>query len=89
MFSNIANKPIIAARLIQGEYRTPEEVRAALSACFKLNSVQVRALLAPRAPAEIVEAAVAHARALSDELHRSDGREVRYDIVLVKLDFLC
>ncbi|KAL0840571.1 hypothetical protein ABMA28_015785 [Loxostege sticticalis] len=68
-----------AARLIQGTYRTAEEVRAALSACFKLNSVQVRALLTPLAAPEIVEAAVAHARALSDELHRSDGREIRLE----------
>ncbi|CAH2075120.1 unnamed protein product, partial [Iphiclides podalirius] len=66
-----------AARLIQGEYRTAEEVRAALSACVKLNSVQVRALLAPIAPPELVEAAVAHARALADELYRADGREIR------------
>lgn len=65
-----------AARLIQGEYRTVEEVRAALSACFKLNSVQVRALLTPVATPEIVEAAVAHARALADELYRADGREI-------------
>lgn len=66
----------ITARLIQGEYRTPEEVRAALSACVKLNSVQVRALLSPIAPPEMVEAAVDHARALADELYRADGREV-------------
>ncbi|XP_013177588.1 PREDICTED: afadin-like [Papilio xuthus] len=66
-----------AARLIQGEYRTAEEVRATLSACVKLNSVQVRALLAPIAPPDIVDAAVAHARALADELYRADGREIR------------
>lgn len=65
------------ARLIQGEYRTAEEVRAALSACVKLNSVQVRALLAPVAPHDVVDAAVAHARALADELYRADGREVK------------
>ncbi|CAH2992029.1 unnamed protein product [Chilo suppressalis] len=68
-----------AARLIQGEYRTADEARAALSACFKLNSVQVRALLAPLASPEVLEAAVNHARALSDELHRSDGREIRLE----------
>ncbi|CAG9785219.1 unnamed protein product [Diatraea saccharalis] len=68
-----------AARLIQGEYRTADEARAALSACFKLNSVQVRALLAPLTPPEVLEAAVNHARALSDELHRSDGREIRLE----------
>ncbi|XP_068630825.1 afadin isoform X2 [Battus philenor] len=66
-----------AALLIQAEYRTPDEVRSALSACVKLNSVQVRALLSPIAPPEIVDAAVAHARALADELYRADGREIR------------
>ncbi|XP_045513951.1 afadin isoform X3 [Pieris brassicae] len=68
-----------AARLIQGEYRTAEEVRAALAACFKLNSVQVRALLSPLLPPELVEAAVAHARALADELYRADGREIELE----------
>ncbi|XP_045486498.1 afadin isoform X2 [Pieris rapae] len=68
-----------AARLIQGEYRTAEEVRAALAACFKLNSVQVRALLSPLLPADLVEAAVAHARALADELYRADGREIELE----------
>ncbi|KAI5636412.1 DIL domain-containing protein [Phthorimaea operculella] len=65
-----------AARLIQGEYRTPEEVRAALAACFKLNSVQVRALLAPLVTPDVLEAGVQHARALADELCRADGREI-------------
>ncbi|XP_045493705.1 afadin isoform X7 [Colias croceus] len=68
-----------AARLIQGEYRTAEEVRAALAACFKLNSVQVRALLAPLLPPELLDAAVQHARALADELYRADGREIRLE----------
>ncbi|XP_063379407.1 uncharacterized protein LOC134666186 [Cydia fagiglandana] len=65
-----------AARLISGTYRTAEEVRAALAACFKLNSVQVRALLAPLAPPDVVDAAAHHARALADELCRADGREI-------------
>ncbi|CAK1553482.1 unnamed protein product [Leptosia nina] len=68
-----------AARLIQGEYRTADDVRAALAACFKLNSVQVRALLTPLLPPDLVEAAVAHARALADELYRADGREIRLE----------
>lgn len=76
---------MFAARLIQGEYRTAEEVRAALAACFKLNSVQVRALLANVAPPEVVEAAVAHARALADELYRADGREVPLHIYIITL----
>ncbi|XP_053603123.1 afadin isoform X5 [Plodia interpunctella] len=68
-----------AARLIQGSYRTAEEARAALSACFKLNSVQVRALLSATSSADVVQAAVAHARALADELCRADGREIRLE----------
>lgn len=65
-----------AARLIAGTYRSAEEVCGALGACFKLNSVQVRALLAPLLPPDLVDAAAAHARARADELYRADGREV-------------
>lgn len=65
-----------AARLISGTYRSAEEVCGALGACFKLNSVQVRALLAPLLPPDLVDAAAAHARARADELYRADGREV-------------
>ncbi|XP_039748543.1 afadin isoform X2 [Pararge aegeria] len=65
-----------AARLISGAYRNAEEVCSALGACFKLNSVQVRALLAPLLPPELVDAAVAHARSRADELYRADGREI-------------
>lgn len=74
----------VAARLISGTYRTGAEVRAALAACFKLNSVQVRALLTPLAPPDVVDAAAAHATALADELCKADGREVRprYNMLL-------
>ncbi|XP_050342446.1 afadin isoform X2 [Nymphalis io] len=65
-----------AARLIAGSYRSAEEVCGALGACFKLNSVQVRALLAPLLPPDLVDAAAAHARARADELYRADGREI-------------
>ncbi|XP_045765016.1 afadin isoform X5 [Maniola jurtina] len=65
-----------AARLISGTYRSAEDVCGALGACFKLNSVQVRALLAPLLPPELVDAAVAHARSRADELYRADGREI-------------
>ncbi|XP_023941942.2 afadin isoform X3 [Bicyclus anynana] len=65
-----------AARLISGAYRNAEEVCGALGACFKLNSVQVRALLAPLLPPELVDAAAAHARSRADELYRADGREI-------------
>ncbi|CAB3243951.1 unnamed protein product [Arctia plantaginis] len=68
-----------AARLIQGEYRTEEDVCAALKACFKLNSVQARALLAPLAPPDVVEAGVAYVRTHTDELYRADGREIRLE----------
>nr|XP_026485857.1 afadin isoform X1 [Vanessa tameamea]XP_026485858.1 afadin isoform X1 [Vanessa tameamea]XP_026485859.1 afadin isoform X1 [Vanessa tameamea] len=65
-----------AARLIAGTYRSAEDVCGALGACFKLNSVQVRALLAPLLPPDLVDAAAAHARARADELYRADGREI-------------
>ncbi|CAG9115576.1 unnamed protein product [Plutella xylostella] len=64
-----------AARLIQGSYRTVEDIRLALSACFKLNSVQVRALLGGLEPA-LLEAGVAAARAAADELCTADGRQI-------------
>lgn len=70
---------VISARLIQGEYRTAEEVVAALKACFKLNSVQTRALLTPLAPPDVVEAGVAYVRTHTDELYRADGREIRLE----------
>ncbi|XP_063890588.1 afadin isoform X2 [Helicoverpa armigera] len=68
-----------AARLIQGEYRTPDEAVGALKACFKLNSVQTRALLTPLAPPDVVEAGVAYVRAHTDELYRADGRDIRLE----------
>lgn len=52
---------------------------SALSSCSKLNSVQVRALLTPLAPPEVIEAGVAHAARLADELCRADGRGVRLE----------
>ncbi|KAJ8732197.1 hypothetical protein PYW08_014927 [Mythimna loreyi] len=68
-----------AARLIQGEYRTADEAVAALKACFKLNSVQTRALLTPLASPDVVEAGVAYVRTHTDELYRADGREIRLE----------
>ncbi|XP_026729441.1 afadin isoform X3 [Trichoplusia ni] len=68
-----------AARLIQGEYRTAEEVVGALKACFKLNSVQARALLAPLVSEPVLEAGVGYVRAHTDELYRADGRDIRLD----------
>nr|XP_049703133.1 afadin isoform X3 [Helicoverpa armigera] len=68
-----------AARLIQGEYRTPDEAVGALKACFKLNSVQTRALLTPLAPPDVVEAGVSYVRAHTDELYRADGRDIRLE----------
>lgn len=69
----------VVARLIQGEYRTAEEVVGALKACFKLNSVQARALLAPLVSEPVLEAGVGYVRAHTDELYRADGRDIRLD----------
>lgn len=70
---------LFSARLIQGEYRTADEAVAALKACFKLNSVQTRALLSPLAPPDVVEAGVAYVRSHTDELYRADGRDIRLE----------
>ncbi|XP_014441875.1 afadin [Tupaia chinensis] len=74
-----------ATTLLTMDKYIPEDVPHVSSACFKLNSLQLQALLQnyhcapdePFIPADLVENVVAVAENTADELARSDGREVR------------
>nr|XP_024215475.1 afadin isoform X1 [Halyomorpha halys] len=76
-----------AAHLLQAPKYSCDDLASLSSTCFKLNSLQLRALLQnyqptpdePRIPHDIVENVVRVAENLADELARSDGREVRLE----------
>uniref|UniRef100_A0A023F3L1 Putative actin filament-binding protein afadin n=3 Tax=Triatoma infestans TaxID=30076 RepID=A0A023F3L1_TRIIF len=76
-----------AAHLLQAPKYTCDDLATLSSTCFKLNSLQLRALLQryqctpdePRIPHDIVDNVVRVAENLADELARSDGREVRLE----------
>ncbi|OWK02060.1 hypothetical protein Celaphus_00019182, partial [Cervus elaphus hippelaphus] len=65
----------------------PDDIPNINSTCFKLNSLQLQALLQnyhcapdePFVPADLIENVVAVAENTADELARSDGREVRLE----------
>ncbi|XP_076466246.1 afadin-like [Babylonia areolata] len=78
---------IQAAHLLQAPKVTNDDINSISSTCFKLNSLQVRALLTryipdanepPVCPA-FVERVVAIAEDMTDELTRSEGGEVRLE----------
>lgn len=76
-----------AAHLLQSSKWSREDVPSIGSACFKLNSLQMRALLTgyipqagePRVPPELIESVVAVAASTADEQTRTEGREVRLE----------
>ncbi|CAG0912478.1 unnamed protein product [Notodromas monacha] len=76
-----------AAHLLQAPKWTPEDIAMISSACFKLNSMQLRALLEkftptrnePEIPRELVESVVRVAENTADELLKADGRVVRLE----------
>ncbi|XP_014481501.1 PREDICTED: uncharacterized protein LOC106747929 isoform X2 [Dinoponera quadriceps] len=76
-----------ATHLLQAPKYNAEELATLSSTCFKLNSLQVRALLQkyqpaadePRLPAELIENVVRVAESVADTLARSDGREIRLE----------
>ncbi|XP_032674390.1 uncharacterized protein LOC116845606 isoform X3 [Odontomachus brunneus] len=76
-----------ATHLLQAPKYNAEELATLSSTCFKLNSLQVRALLQkyqpaadePRLPAELIENVVRVAESVADALARSDGREIRLE----------
>ncbi|KAG8238214.1 hypothetical protein J437_LFUL018258, partial [Ladona fulva] len=88
-----------AAHLLQAPKYNAEELRAISSTCFKLNSLQLRALLTnyqhapdePRIPMELVENVIRVAENVCDDLIRNEGREVQLEEEegeLLRLPFL-
>ncbi|KAJ9573633.1 hypothetical protein L9F63_008974, partial [Diploptera punctata] len=78
---------IQAAHLLQAPKYNADDLATLSSTCFKLNSLQLRALLSkyqpapdePRIQAELIENVVRMAENVADELARSDGREIRLE----------
>ncbi|XP_012261310.2 uncharacterized protein LOC105689112 isoform X3 [Athalia rosae] len=76
-----------ATHLLQAPKYNADDLAILSSTCFKLNSLQVRALLQkyqsaadePRLPAELIENVVRVAESVADELARADGREIRLE----------
>ncbi|XP_065342020.1 afadin isoform X2 [Cloeon dipterum] len=76
-----------AAYLLQAPKYTADQLATLSSTCFKLNSLQLAALLKrywraqnePEVPQELVENVVRVAESVADELIRADGREVRLE----------
>ncbi|VVC26416.1 Hypothetical protein CINCED_3A012275 [Cinara cedri] len=76
-----------AADLLHAPKYTGEDLASITSTCFKLNSIQLKALLVkyqpaldePRLPHELIDNVVRVAENLADELARSDGREIRLE----------
>ncbi|XP_077203442.1 afadin isoform X9 [Paroedura picta] len=76
-----------ATTLLTMDKYSPEDIPSINSTCFKLNSLQLHALLQnyhcapdePFIPTELIENVVAVAENTADELARSDGREVQLE----------
>ncbi|KAK1337857.1 hypothetical protein QTO34_000958 [Cnephaeus nilssonii] len=76
-----------ATTLLTMDKYAPEDVPNINSTCFKLNSLQLQALLQnyhcapdePFIPTDLIENVVAVAENTADELARSDGREVQLE----------
>ncbi|KAF6112582.1 afadin, adherens junction formation factor [Phyllostomus discolor] len=76
-----------ATTLLTMDKYAPDDIPNINSTCFKLNSLQLQALLQnyhcapdePFIPADLVESVVAVAENTADELARSDGREVQLE----------
>nr|KAF6340896.1 afadin, adherens junction formation factor [Myotis myotis] len=76
-----------ATTLLTMDKYAPEDIPNISSTCFKLNSLQLRALLQnyhcapdePFIPTDLIENVVAVAENTADELARSDGREVQLE----------
>ncbi|XP_015600396.1 uncharacterized protein LOC107270166 isoform X1 [Cephus cinctus] len=76
-----------ATHLLQAPKYNADELATLSSTCYKLNSLQVRALLQkyqpaddePRLPAELIENIVRVTETMADTLARADGREIRLE----------
>ncbi|XP_036104185.1 afadin isoform X10 [Molossus molossus] len=76
-----------ATTLLTMDKYAPDDIPNINSTCFKLNSLQLQALLQnyhcapdePFIPTDLIESVVAVAENTADELARSDGREVQLE----------
>lgn len=81
------SRVVQATTLLTMDKYAPEDAAGINSTCFKLNSLQLQALLhnyhcapdEPLVPPDLIESVVAVAENTADELARSDGREVRLE----------
>lgn len=68
------------AQFLQAPKSNISEVQQLACSCFRLNSLQMGALLSQeQLPRNLVDTAVRMAESVADELTRSDGREVRLE----------
>jgi afadin len=68
------------AEFLQASKTTVTEVQQLACSCFRLNSLQMAALLSQETiPRALIDATVRMAESVADELTRADGREVRLE----------
>lgn len=78
---------IQTAHLLQSSKSNPEDINSITSTCFKLNSLQLRAIfdqyeLSPNEmpiPRDLIDSIIKVAESTSDELARNDGREIHLE----------
>ncbi|XP_039232028.1 afadin isoform X4 [Drosophila yakuba] len=68
------------AQFLQAPKSSVEEIQQLACSCFRLNSLQMSALLQQeKLPRNLVDTAIRMAESVADELTRADGREVRLE----------
>ncbi|XP_023036263.1 afadin isoform X2 [Drosophila willistoni] len=68
------------AQFLQAPKSSVEEIQQLACSCFRLNSLQMAALLQQeKIPRNLVDTAIRMAESVADELTRADGREVRLE----------
>ncbi|KAI8120693.1 Afadin [Lucilia cuprina] len=68
------------AQFLQAPKTSVEEIQQLACSCFRLNSLQMAALLQQeKIPRNLVDTAIRMAESVADELTRADGREVRLE----------
>ncbi|XP_052826944.1 afadin [Octopus bimaculoides] len=78
---------IQAAHLLQAPKNNNDDIANISSTCFKLNSLQIQALLQnyipednePRIPQSLIDRVVTVARNMADDLAHSDGNEIKVE----------
>ncbi|XP_055526189.1 afadin isoform X2 [Wyeomyia smithii] len=68
------------AQFLQAPKTSVTEVQQLVCSCFRLNSLQMAALLSQETiPRNLIDATVRMAESVADELSRADGREIRLE----------